>query len=276
MSILDWVPALSTTSLLGLALWLSRKVITTRLTNSVRHEYDEQIENLKTILRKSEENLKAEIRKKESEIEALRSGALSSIVNRQVALYEKQIIAVEQLWNSVIALGPAKTVSHTMASIKFDVASKRAASDPKVREMFNTVGGNFDLKNFKTPDASKTRPFISPLAWAFYSAYESIVMNAALKLQMLKSGLDMVEIINDDHFKNLIIAALPHHKDFIEEHGPSAYHHFLDELETSLLKELGKILRGDQSDKENVERAAKILEEVERLRTAGSSLNTMS
>lgn len=274
MNMFDWIPALSTTSLLAFALWLLRKVIATRLTNSVRHEYDEKIENLKTTLRNSEEKFKAEIRKKESEIEALRSGALTSIVNRQVALYEKQIMAVEHLWNSVVALSPAKAVSAMMASIKFEDAAKRAAQEPKVREIFNMVGGNFDLKNFKTPDASSTRPFISPLAWALYSAYEAIVMHAALKLQMLKNGLDVVEIINDSLFEKIIIAALPHQKDFIEQHGQAAYHYFLDELEEKLLEELAKILRGDESDKEGIEKASKILEEVERLREAKTSLNT--
>jgi hypothetical protein len=273
MTITDWIPALSTTSLLVIVLWLLRNVISTRLTNSVRHEYDEKLESIRAKLRKSEESFKAELRTKESQIEALRSGALTSIVNRQVALYERQIVAVEQLWNAIIELAPAKAVSTMMASIKFEVAAKSAAEDHKTRDFFNLVGGNFDLKNFKTPDASKTRPFVSVLAWAYYSAYEAIVMHAAIKLHMLKSGIDMVEILNAEHVKKLIKVVLPHQAEYVEKYGHDAFHYLLEELESNLLAELDKMLKGDQSDKENVEKAAKIMEEAERLQATNLSLN---
>lgn len=49
---MDWFPAISTTSLLVIALWLGRNLLITRLTNSVRHEYDEKLETIKAILKK--------------------------------------------------------------------------------------------------------------------------------------------------------------------------------------------------------------------------------
>lgn len=73
---MDWIPAISTTSLLAIVLWLGRNLIITRLTNSVRHEYDQKIETLKASLKKSEESFKAELQAKASQIDALRSGAL--------------------------------------------------------------------------------------------------------------------------------------------------------------------------------------------------------
>ncbi len=269
---MDWIPALSTTSLLAIALWLFRNIISTRLTNAVRHEYDKKIENLRTTLRESEESFKAELRAKESQIDALRSGALSGIVNRQAAFYERQIVAVEQLWGAVISLGPAKAVSIWMAQIKFDVAAKEAAKNPRFREMFNMLGGGVDLKSFQTREAFKTRPFISPLSWALYSAYEAIVFHAVLKLHMLKSGLDMGDVLNFDEVTKLVKVALPHHTEYIEKYGHSAFHYLLDELESSLLLELGNILKGVQSDKESIERAALILKESERLMEANASL----
>lgn len=273
MTFTDWIPALSTTSLLAIALWLLRSIISTRLTNSVRHEYDEKIEKLRSKLKESEEAFKAELKTKETQIEALRSGALTSIVNRQVALYERQIAAVEQLWNAIIELAPAKAVSTMMVSIKFEAAAKSAAKDHKTREFFNLIGGNFDLKNFKTPNASKTRPFVSALAWAYYSAYEAIVMHAAVKLHMLKSGIDMVEILKADYVIKLVNVVLPHQAEYVEKFGHEAFHYLLEELESNLLAELGKILRGDQSDKEHLEKAAKIMEEAERLQATNLTLN---
>ena len=273
MTIINWLPAISTTLLMAIALWLLRKIISTRLTNSVRHEYDKKIENLRTKIRKSEDSFKAELRTKESQIEALRSGALTNVVNRQVVLYERQIVAVEQLWDAIIELAPAKAVSATMASIKFEVAAKEAAENSKVRELFNMIGGDFKLENFKSPDASKTRPFVSALSWAYYSAYESIVLHAALKHHMLKSGIDKVEVLNAEHIEKLVNVALPHRSDYIAKYGQNVFHYLLDELELNLIAELGNILRGDQADKESVEKAAKILKEADRLRVTTFSLD---
>jgi hypothetical protein len=64
------------------------------------------------------------LRAKESQIDALISGALSGIVNRQAAFYERQIVAVEQLWDAVISLAPAKGISTWLTSINFEAATK--------------------------------------------------------------------------------------------------------------------------------------------------------
>ena len=94
MSFLDWVPAISTTALLGFALWLLRSVISTRLAKSVQHEFDSKLEALRTNFRKNEESFKADLRAKETQIEALRSGAMAGLANRQAALDKRRIEAV--------------------------------------------------------------------------------------------------------------------------------------------------------------------------------------
>jgi hypothetical protein len=187
---MDWIPALSTTALFGVVLWLSRKSISVRLTNAVRHEYDEKIENLRATLRQSEELFKAELKSKESQIDALRSGALSGIVNRQVALYQRQILAVEQLWGSIVSLAPAKAVSSWMSVIKFETTAAEAAKNPKLREMFKSMDGGIDAKDLGVLEAAKCRPFVSPLAWAYYTAYQSIVTHSVLKMKVLQFGLE--------------------------------------------------------------------------------------
>ena len=39
----DWIPAISTTSLLAASLWLLRSLISTRLRASVQHEFEQKI-----------------------------------------------------------------------------------------------------------------------------------------------------------------------------------------------------------------------------------------
>lgn len=92
MTFLDWVLSTgSTTGLIGALAWLSRNLIETRLRASVQHEFNEKLETLRADLRKSEERFKSDLRAKESEIEALRSGALSGLISRQVVLDKRRL-----------------------------------------------------------------------------------------------------------------------------------------------------------------------------------------
>jgi len=140
MTFFDWIPAVSTTSLFAAALWLLRSMITTRLRASVQHEFNQKIENLKTSLRESEESFKFDLRLKETQIEALRSGALSALASRQAVLDERRILAVDQIWSAVQKLAPAKSLSATIAVLNFEEALKLSASRPDSREMFASLG----------------------------------------------------------------------------------------------------------------------------------------
>lgn len=256
---MEWLPAISTTSVLALTLWLGRNLIITRLTNSVKHEYDKQIEQIK-----------ADLKAKETQISALRSGALSGVANRQAVIFEKQLNAIDYLWDCVIALAPAKNVSAMMVSIKFEAAAKESAKNPQFREIFEIMG-KFDIEQLGQISASKVRPFISPLAWAYYSAYNAIVMNAVLRMHMLKSGLDTPDILDTKNVEQLVKTALPHQLEYIEKYGPSAFHYLLEELENKLLLAFKLMIDGESNDKEALERAAAILKETEKLMSDNAS-----
>ena len=265
MNLTDWIPAISTTSLLAGALWLMRSLIIARLTKSVQHEYDGKLEVLRSDLRRNEETFKAELRAKDAQIELLRSGVISGLASRQAALDKRRIEAVDQLWSAVVALAPAKTASTMMATIKFDAASKDAAKNPQFRQIFEVMGGAIDLNKIGGANASQMRPFVSEMSWAIFSAYQAIIMFAILQLQMLKVGLDAPNVLNTETVSKLVKAVLPHQTKYIEKYGVSGCHYLLDELEVLLLNELRSMLKGEESDKASLEQAAVILKESKRL-----------
>jgi len=265
----NWIPAITTSSLLGGVLWLLRKVIASRITNSIKHEYDKKLARLNTELKKSEASFNAELKDKEYQINALQNGALTSIVSRQEVLYQRKIEAVSQLWEAVISLGTAKAISAQMAVIKFETAAKEAAINPDARKMFSMMGGDVELSNVETKGASLARPFLSPLAWAFFSAYKAILVHAAMRMKALQLGVDQ-DFADIENITNLIKVALPHQEPFINKHGPEAFHHLLDELEENILAELRLMLQDKEWDKESIERAANILQETDQLIEANS------
>jgi len=260
MDLINWLPSIATTSVLALVLWLSRKLIETRLTKSVEHEFNTKMEALRAEFRTKEELLKADLRSKETEIAALRSGAMTAMASRQVALDKRRLEAVDELWSAVTALGPARVVSSMMAVVKFDAAAEEATKDPKVREMFTflSTGLRFDPNKIDLSASAKARPFVSPMAWALFAAYQAIAMQAVIKLQILKSGASS-NILAKEATAKLVRAALPHYAEFIDKFGDAGYDHLLEELEMRLLDEIQKMLAGVEADKTSVEQAAEIL-----------------
>ncbi len=256
---MEWIPAISTTTLFAFVLWLSKNMIITRLTNSVKHEYDEKIENIK-----------ADLKARDSQLEALRSGALSGISSRHTTLYSRQVKAIEELWEAIVLLLPAKQLSATMAVINFKEASEIAESSPNAREMFRQLG-NVDLKKLPADKALKTRPFISSLSWAYFSAYQAIVVNSVIRMEMLKIGINIKDIVDTENVTKLVKVALPHQVEYIEKYGPSAFHYLLDELEEKLLMSFEITLKGEALDKDTIKKAADIIKEADSIMESNMS-----
>ena len=113
-----------------------------------------------------------------------------------------------------------------------------------------------------------SRPFVSEIAWALFSAYQAILGYAATQLQMLKVGLNAPEILNSDYVSKLAKVALPYYATYIDTHGAAGYTYMLEPLEAELLKELQRMMRGEESDLTSVEQAGKIMKEVEKINAA--------
>ena len=259
MDLTAWFPSLTTTALFAAALWLGRNVISTRLTKSVEHEFNTKLESVRSQMRESEERLKAELRAKETEIAALRSGALTALASRQMAIDKRRLEAIDQLWTSVTALGAARGIAALMSSISFEKAAPITERDPKARQVFEIMGTAFDIKSLDLSGASKARPFLSPMVWATFSALQAVVMHAVMRWHILKGGLGAEDFMDNEAISKLIKVALPHYSNYIDKFGPSAYFYVLEALDDQLLKEIQQMLSGVEADKASIERAAEIL-----------------
>ena len=258
MDMNTWIPAITTSSALAFALWLLRNVIATRLAKAVQHEFDTKLEAVRAEFRQKEELLKADLRSKEADITALRTGAMSAMASRQIALHNRRLEAVDQLWSAVTALGPAKAISSIMAIVKFDAAAEEAEKNPKMRQVFEMMSTGFDANKIDLSGAEKARPFVSPMAWALFAAYRAIAMQAVVKLQILKAGVPK-NLLETTAITKLVKAALPHQEQYIDKFGDSAYHYLLDELEERLLNAIRDMLAGVEADKATIQQAADIL-----------------
>ncbi len=263
MTFLDWFLQAGTTGvLLTLAAFLLRSMILTRLKASVEHEFDAKLETIRAELCRNEESFKADLRSKEAQIEILRNGALSALAGRQAILDTRRLEAVEQLWGSIEKLAPLKAASSMMDSFDFTKSLAMAAQEQKVRDFFSTLGKSFGVDSLPTLDAHKARPFVPEIVWALFAAYQAILYHAVVQVQMLKVGTSDPKLLNTDHVPKLVKAALPWSAQYLDTYGPSGFYNMLEPLEAELLKELQRMMRGEEFDKATVVQAATIMKEV--------------
>lgn len=265
MTFLNWLPAISTSGLLGLALWLAREVISTRLKWSVQHEFDGKIESVRSDFRAAEERLKAQLREKETEISALRSGTLSALASRQASLDRRRLEAMDQLWAAFNSLGSARALAASLSVLNIEAIAKVTERDPQVRQFVETIGTGFDQTKIDYESANKARLFVSPMAWAVFAAYRAITSHSIIRWHALKNGLGSKDFANREAIEKTIVAALPQYKGYLEKNGPDAYYHLLEELEAKLLSELQSMMSSNDADKASLAQAAEIIKQANAL-----------
>jgi hypothetical protein len=248
MDIAGWI-SLAINGAFLVLFFVGRKLIETNVTKSVEHKFDTKLEATKS-----------DLRAKETEISALLDMVLSGRTQRQALLDKRKIEAVEAIWVAVGKLAPFALASASMARIKFDKAAEKAPRDPNLRKFFAVIADPSLINNLdKEKTAMREQPFLSPLAWAYFSAYQSIVMGAYMEARMLAEGVeDAGKLLKRYHAKDLLKVTLPHQNDFIENNDPRAYYFLLDELRDCLLAELRKMLEGHDVDRTTIDQAKRI------------------
>jgi hypothetical protein len=208
------------------ALLAGKKSIEAGIEKSIQHRLDAKLEATKS-----------DLRAKEAEISALREMVLSGTAQRKALLDKRKLEAAERIWVSLARLAPFVVVSRSMRSINFDQAEKRAPKEPKLQHFFDLIAKRSLIDSFdKDQPAIHEQPFLSPLAWAYYSAYQAILMSAYSTARVLAEGLeDAGQLLRRDNAKGLLKTILPHQSEWIESNDPSAYDCLLDEIKDLLL-----------------------------------------
>ncbi|SEJ18178.1 hypothetical protein [Frateuria terrea] len=267
---MDWFPAISTSTLLLVVAWLSRNLIATRLTRSVQHEFDEKIGKLRSDLRKSEDEFRSALTARQSEIDALRTGALSNVPQRQALLLQRRLEAIEQLWTSAASLSKTKILAGYLAAFNVEAMTEAVRKQERAAQVLEMISSGFDPKELDHISATKARPFVSAMAWAIYAAMRAVAAHTMIRWQAMKSGMEAKGLMDEEKIKQLIKAALPHYSDYLDTHGGVVFHYTLEALETRLLEELDRMLDGSEADAASVAQAAKIVRQANEVMKASA------
>jgi hypothetical protein len=239
--------------LISLLIFFFKTIIKEFFTNAIKYDYNIKLEKLKAELLQNENNIKD-----------LRNSALNGIHFRQSELYKKQIYAVETLWCDVIELSKIKHISTNVLAFSSDYEeiAEIAKNDPQLREFFQTLEGDFNIKQVNFHVGENLRPFLSPLSWAYYKAYKSILVNDIIKFSVLKIGIGKDILKEDNSLKKLLEITLPDKIEYINSENTKSFYYLLEILENRLLDELKNFLKGIENTKESIELANSIIQQV--------------
>jgi hypothetical protein len=254
-------PLLVVSAIVSGIILVVRTLVTSAVERAVHRRSEQSLETFRAELRRSEEIWKGELRVAEAETAALRDSILSGRGQRQALLDKRRIEAVERLWGYVGELAPFRALAMTLAVFKLAEAAKLASTDPRIQKMMDDLTKSMAPEKLgQTGNASNERPFLSPLAWAYFSAYVTVIAFYFAYGKLIAVGLEGGDrLIDEDNLRKTLVAALPAYREFIEEGDSHSYVNLLEILENSLLAELRRSLEDTTVDEQRLQQAQVIM-----------------
>ena len=176
-----------------------------------------------------------------AEIADLRSILISGVLNRNEKLLDKQISASEELWRAKTTNQKHVMATRFLQSINIEEMDK-SIKDGRVKEFVDATAKMSGVQKLiddaslvstvpseKIDTANLCRPFVSPVAWALYSAHSSIIWHAVVTMIAWKNGVTTKFLKNDD-LVEAAKKALPHQSGFLDKYGVGGTYFLIDEL----------------------------------------------
>lgn len=249
---------------------LIMQIAKTKLEKRIQLKFDTKLEALRSSFRIDEAKIKSTLEENHAQLEILRQSALSGLSQRHTSISKRQLIAVENVWNSVVSISKAKPLLEMTRHLHMDAALKEAEREDSqgeaMRHFATEIWKTFGYDgNGMGPSVSKERPFISLQSWAFFSAYSSIFGFCVTEWITLKTGTGSKILNKQPKILDLLKTVLPHQTNYIDEQGKTALPYLVDEIEDLLLDTLKKEMLNSNMDHASLAQATEIIRAAEKL-----------
>ncbi|TAY18622.1 hypothetical protein ELH91_18425 [Rhizobium leguminosarum] len=272
----DWVPAISSSGVLALICFIWGTYYKATIEKGVQHRLDTKLEEMRSQFRQDEERHKQALKVQDERISALRSGALAGLASRSAALDKRRLEAIETLWAAASDYGPLKMAGKMTQVLNMEKLIEAAEFDKpgseNIRQFASFIWTTCKLDDYKTTsqNIARERPFVSPLAWAIYTAHAIAVSSPVVDLGAIRTGVGPKLLKDPKPLLDSIKAVLPDYTQYIDDRGSAAMPNLVEPLEEALLKELRKSLDGGESDEQTLSKAAAIIKAADTLSTGES------
>jgi len=267
VSVADWIAWLSVALWIasGVAIFAGRHWLIARVQRGVQHSFDQKIEQLRSDLRKNEVEFKASLNAKEAEIATLRSQVFSGVAKRNELLNKRRFEAVDNTWAAMKGLASYRLVSEMFLRVNLKEV-EADSQNPNLKAFFTRIAAMAPKDVPPNISAHSEQLYLSPLAWSYFSAYQSTVLLHFSMIKALELGLaDVRKLVNLDRIREILKAALPKDATWIDECEPTDFALLLGDLEKALMAELKNILDGKAEDEADIDRANRINQAINKM-----------
>lgn len=275
--ILTIVSSLTLSGALTAALvFLAKNLISTRLKQSIEHEYSAKLETYKHSLKAEHEIAVERLRASNAQDSAIRSAATASFTEGHKAALEKRLSAIESTWKSINYLR-----SNTFDALnKLDIilpsefqtfltnANMRRALDDLSMERIDSL-----MDNEQTREVDAIRPFIGEYIYSLYYAYRALTGRVAYILLKGREAGRISPWYDDAAVRQLISVFMTGEEvnQFnAVECGKFGWMRCL--IDQKMLSQMSRIVSGEESGNLALEQAHKIFEAASTLRNAETAV----
>ncbi len=268
MTLADWIPAISTTTLLGFVAVAFVPLYRASVEKALQHAFDRKIEELRSQMRREEDALKAELKSRDEQILTLRNSVLARFGNRNAELERRKLESLESLWVSVVGYATheyfAKMWSVLNVEAIFDEVRRGTADAPKARQVADMIWKTSGAEGQAIPPfPDKNRPYIPTSIWAAYSAYRGILAQAAMQNAVLRTGVSPEILADSKPLIESVKLVVPHFSEFLDRFGANGLLYLLENLREHILGLIVANLDGGGVDDLNIKKVSRIIRAAE-------------
>lgn len=247
---------------LGIVLIILKKplesVIGGSIERSLQFTLDKKLEALRAEFQRKDRQLASGLEARESELQAIRTSALSGLANRNSIMIQKRIEAAEAVWAAVYELRRFHPIVYMMAHLKFEETAEATKHDTALRERFAEAFSPYQMSSLDLKKAILLQPFVPIKVWTVFSAYQSIVGCSLLEMEAIRLGTGS-DMFNKSELSNNLVRQLRDLCPPVLKEEPHSMAELLSVLEERLLLELREVLEGTTAEREIAESAGTIV-----------------
>ena len=187
------------------------------------------------------------LRRLDKRTEATRASILAVSSTHQSFVDEKRLQGIDALWQGALVLrdyGKGRAVH-----LATPVTSKMSLTEKQ--EYFGHLLPNISefVSEPALLNAHKFRPWVTPLSWSLFVAYEAVVGRLLSTLLVLSKGIEPNEVLFDStKVEEMLLCLDPKaYAEFIP-YGDAVVPRLLEYLESALLEEISRVISGKDAD----------------------------
>lgn len=254
------------TLLVSALIWLLRNLLSERLKNSIRYEYDLKLESIRVQLKTESEISLAAHRAQLEKDAALLSDVKASFVAGQQAGIDRRFKATEELWSAVLSfrnnspLGAFATLDHVTveeyAGLTSDPNFQKLTSDLTKEKVAVMYSGLDKIES--------SRPYVGEYLWSLFDAYQTIFLRMALAMLLSRIDPSKLEWYSDEVTRRVITTILSKAEiDYFDALEFKKIQWLRNNIESKILIEISKVVSGEQFGTDTLHLAQQITIAVE-------------